>query len=247
MYIFKAFISYFRKILFFVFHSLFMYYFKTQQHKNSCVNWNIVICVKFICVVLCCFRYQMIQDGGVWINHQRAVNPEQILIPGQHILANGLSLIRVGKRNFYILKWLSMWFIIHRSVHWCLPKTNQSIHYSRIINVTECELIIVQLWYPEDIVYLIWAEIKESCHSEVLQQLSVEVWFYSGTCSHFIKDLEIICWIEFAFEKHLTDGYIYSLWIISKTWEQFLLVLFRQITGFDDVSVNAFHTEKLFH
>ncbi|XP_057185266.1 tyrosine--tRNA ligase, mitochondrial [Triplophysa rosa] len=52
--------------------------------------------------------YQMIQDGGVWMNHQRAVNPEQILIPGQHILANGLSLIRVGKRNFYILKWLSM-------------------------------------------------------------------------------------------------------------------------------------------
>ncbi|XP_065133454.1 tyrosine--tRNA ligase, mitochondrial [Paramisgurnus dabryanus] len=52
--------------------------------------------------------YQMIKDGGVWINHQRATNPEQVLVPGQHILANGLSLIRVGKRNFYILKWLSM-------------------------------------------------------------------------------------------------------------------------------------------
>ncbi|KAK7117164.1 hypothetical protein R3I94_022658 [Phoxinus phoxinus] len=52
--------------------------------------------------------YQMIQDGGVWINHQRAANPEQVLVLGQHILSNGLSLIRVGKRNFYILKWLSM-------------------------------------------------------------------------------------------------------------------------------------------
>uniref|UniRef100_A0A8C1IHU7 Tyrosine--tRNA ligase n=1 Tax=Cyprinus carpio TaxID=7962 RepID=A0A8C1IHU7_CYPCA len=52
--------------------------------------------------------YQMIKDGGFWINHQRAANPEQVLVLGQHILSNGLSLIRVGKRNFYILKWFSM-------------------------------------------------------------------------------------------------------------------------------------------
>ncbi|XP_043083952.1 tyrosine--tRNA ligase, mitochondrial [Puntigrus tetrazona] len=52
--------------------------------------------------------YRMIEDGAVWINHQRAANPEQVLLPGRHILSNGLSLIRVGKRNFYILKWLSM-------------------------------------------------------------------------------------------------------------------------------------------
>ncbi|KAI4874311.1 hypothetical protein NFI96_013941 [Prochilodus magdalenae] len=52
--------------------------------------------------------YGMITDGGVWFNHQRAPNPEQVLVPGQHILSNGLSLIRVGKKNFYILKWLSM-------------------------------------------------------------------------------------------------------------------------------------------
>ncbi|KAI5614875.1 tyrosine--tRNA ligase, mitochondrial [Silurus asotus] len=52
--------------------------------------------------------YQMITDGGVWINHQRTSNPEQVLIAGQHVLSNGLSLIRVGKKNFYIIKWLSM-------------------------------------------------------------------------------------------------------------------------------------------
>ncbi|XP_007231642.2 tyrosine--tRNA ligase, mitochondrial [Astyanax mexicanus] len=52
--------------------------------------------------------FQMITDGGVWFNHQRASNPEQVLVPGQHILSNGLSLIRVGKKNYYILKWLSM-------------------------------------------------------------------------------------------------------------------------------------------
>lgn len=65
------------------------------------------------------FRYQMITDGGVWINHQRETNPEQVLIPGQQILSNGLSLIRVGKKNFYIIKWLSMWstYLIELTFH----------------------------------------------------------------------------------------------------------------------------------
>ncbi|XP_068459410.1 tyrosine--tRNA ligase, mitochondrial [Clinocottus analis] len=52
--------------------------------------------------------YQMVSDGAVWINHRRADNPEQLLIPKLQILSNGLSLIRVGKRNFYIIKWLTL-------------------------------------------------------------------------------------------------------------------------------------------
>ncbi|KAG2469391.1 SYYM protein, partial [Polypterus senegalus] len=52
--------------------------------------------------------YHMVTEGGVWINHSRATNPDQILIRGQHILQNSLSLIRIGKRNFYIVKWLSL-------------------------------------------------------------------------------------------------------------------------------------------
>ncbi|XP_041854038.1 tyrosine--tRNA ligase, mitochondrial [Melanotaenia boesemani] len=52
--------------------------------------------------------YQMVSDGGVWINHKRADNPEQVLVPKLHILSNGLSLLRVGKRNFYIVKWLGL-------------------------------------------------------------------------------------------------------------------------------------------
>uniref|UniRef100_A0A3Q0SQJ9 Tyrosine--tRNA ligase n=1 Tax=Amphilophus citrinellus TaxID=61819 RepID=A0A3Q0SQJ9_AMPCI len=53
-------------------------------------------------------RYQMVSDGAVWINHKRTDNPEQVLIPKLHILSNGLTLLRVGKRNFYIIKWLSL-------------------------------------------------------------------------------------------------------------------------------------------
>ncbi|KAM9755025.1 tyrosine--tRNA ligase, mitochondrial [Menidia menidia] len=52
--------------------------------------------------------YQMVSDGAVWINHRRADNPESVLIPKLHILSNGLTLLRVGKKNFYIIKWLSL-------------------------------------------------------------------------------------------------------------------------------------------
>ncbi|XP_068950944.1 tyrosine--tRNA ligase, mitochondrial [Petaurus breviceps papuanus] len=52
--------------------------------------------------------YQMITDGGVSINHKQVTNPESVLVVGQHILKNGLSLLKIGKRNFYIIKWLQL-------------------------------------------------------------------------------------------------------------------------------------------
>ncbi|XP_061825412.2 tyrosine--tRNA ligase, mitochondrial [Nerophis lumbriciformis] len=52
--------------------------------------------------------YRMVSEGAVWLNHQRADKPEQVLVPKLHILANGLTLLRVGKKNFYIIKWLSL-------------------------------------------------------------------------------------------------------------------------------------------
>ncbi|XP_043565185.1 tyrosine--tRNA ligase, mitochondrial [Chiloscyllium plagiosum] len=52
--------------------------------------------------------YQMITDGGIWINHRQVTKPEQVLILGQHILTNGLSLLRVGKKNYHIVKWLNL-------------------------------------------------------------------------------------------------------------------------------------------
>ncbi|XP_059191365.1 tyrosine--tRNA ligase, mitochondrial [Centropristis striata] len=52
--------------------------------------------------------YQMISAGAVWINHRQMEKPELVLIPKLHILSNGLTLLRVGKKNFYIIKWLSL-------------------------------------------------------------------------------------------------------------------------------------------
>ncbi|KAF6340824.1 tyrosyl-tRNA synthetase 2 [Rhinolophus ferrumequinum] len=52
--------------------------------------------------------YRMITEGGVSINHRQVTNPESVLVVGQHILKNGLSLLKIGKRNFYIIKWLQL-------------------------------------------------------------------------------------------------------------------------------------------
>ncbi|KAM6137004.1 tyrosine--tRNA ligase, mitochondrial [Pterocles gutturalis] len=52
--------------------------------------------------------YQKITDGGVSINGIRVTDPETVLILGQHILKNGVSLLRIGKKNYYIIKWLQL-------------------------------------------------------------------------------------------------------------------------------------------
>ncbi|XP_022243320.1 tyrosine--tRNA ligase, mitochondrial-like isoform X1 [Limulus polyphemus] len=49
---------------------------------------------------------RIIMAGGFYINHIRINNPKYVLIPGQHILPNGISVVRVGKKNYYIIKWL---------------------------------------------------------------------------------------------------------------------------------------------
>ncbi|XP_032077873.1 tyrosine--tRNA ligase, mitochondrial [Thamnophis elegans] len=52
--------------------------------------------------------YRDITVGAVSINHITETNPEAVLILGQHILSNGLSLLRIGKKNYYIVKWLQL-------------------------------------------------------------------------------------------------------------------------------------------
>ena len=39
------------------------------------------------------------------INMARVTNTEEVLTHGKHIMENGLTLIRVGKKNFYIVEW----------------------------------------------------------------------------------------------------------------------------------------------
>ncbi|XP_055683670.1 tyrosine--tRNA ligase, mitochondrial [Lutzomyia longipalpis] len=49
---------------------------------------------------------RIITAGGFRINLQRTTNISEVLSPGIHILKNGISLLRVGKRNYYIVKWV---------------------------------------------------------------------------------------------------------------------------------------------
>lgn len=50
--------------------------------------------------------HRIIAEGGFYINQKRAINPSEMLSPDIHILRNGVSLFRVGKKNYYIVKWL---------------------------------------------------------------------------------------------------------------------------------------------
>lgn len=47
----------------------------------------------------------VILDGGVRINGQIADNPHQILMPDTHILKNDLTLVTVGKRRHFVVRW----------------------------------------------------------------------------------------------------------------------------------------------
>lgn len=49
---------------------------------------------------------RIITAGGLYINQKRSTNIAEVLTPGIHIMKNGLTLFRVGKKNYYIVKWL---------------------------------------------------------------------------------------------------------------------------------------------
>jgi len=49
---------------------------------------------------------RIIAAGGFNINHQRCTDYTEILSLERHILSNGITVIRVGKKNYSIVKWL---------------------------------------------------------------------------------------------------------------------------------------------
>lgn len=44
--------------------------------------------------------------GGFSINQSRCQNIAEVIVPTVHILPNNHTLLRVGKRNYYIINWL---------------------------------------------------------------------------------------------------------------------------------------------
>jgi len=63
-----------------------------------------------MCNKIGCFRTErdavrIITAGGLYINQARVTNTEEALVPGIHIMENDITLVRVGKRNYYIVEW----------------------------------------------------------------------------------------------------------------------------------------------
>lgn len=57
-----------------------------------------------------CFKTEkdavrIISSGGFYVNQKRSSNISEVLTNGVHILKNGISILRVGKKNYYIVKW----------------------------------------------------------------------------------------------------------------------------------------------
>ncbi|KFM59769.1 putative tyrosine--tRNA ligase, mitochondrial, partial [Stegodyphus mimosarum] len=48
---------------------------------------------------------RIITGGGMYLNFERITSPEAVLVPSHHILPNNISLIRIGKKNYYIVIW----------------------------------------------------------------------------------------------------------------------------------------------
>ncbi|GLV44987.1 Tyrosyl-tRNA synthetase mitochondrial [Carabus blaptoides fortunei] len=48
---------------------------------------------------------RIISAGGFYINNNRVKNVNEVLSPSSHFLPNGITLVRVGKKNYYIIKW----------------------------------------------------------------------------------------------------------------------------------------------
>ncbi|CAG9094317.1 unnamed protein product [Plutella xylostella] len=48
---------------------------------------------------------RIINAGGFYINHQKMKNIDEVITESAHILPNLISLLRVGKKHYYIVKW----------------------------------------------------------------------------------------------------------------------------------------------
>lgn len=65
------------------------------------------LAMKIKCFPTIADAIRIITAGGFYINQQKATNPNEVLNLNIHKLENNISLLRVGKKNYYIVKWLS--------------------------------------------------------------------------------------------------------------------------------------------
>ncbi|KAL2726692.1 hypothetical protein V1478_006970 [Vespula squamosa] len=50
---------------------------------------------------------RIISAGGFYINYAKITNLNEVLVPGIHILSNNVTLLRVGKKSYHIVRWIN--------------------------------------------------------------------------------------------------------------------------------------------
>ena len=68
------------------------------------------LCLTDFAMKIGCFKSEadaarIIEAGGFYVNQVRRRNAEEVVMPGTHVLPNQTTLVRVGKKNFYIIEW----------------------------------------------------------------------------------------------------------------------------------------------
>lgn len=69
------------------------------------------LCMLDLAMKVGCFRTEkdairIMAAGGFHVNEVKVQNTEEVVMPGMHILPNQTSLLRVGKKNFYLVEWI---------------------------------------------------------------------------------------------------------------------------------------------
>ncbi|GFN98385.1 tyrosine--tRNA ligase [Plakobranchus ocellatus] len=84
--------------------------FKTAPTTELKLNRDMSL--KDLCMQIKCFKSdedaeRIFKAGGVYINQQRISDPTQGVGETGHILPNHITLIRIGKKKFYVVRWLA--------------------------------------------------------------------------------------------------------------------------------------------
>lgn len=77
--------------------------FTTESMK---MLFNALGSIYKFCVFISGDAIRIISAGGFYVNQNQTKNIAEVISPSVHMLENGLTLFRVGKKNYYIVSWL---------------------------------------------------------------------------------------------------------------------------------------------
>jgi tyrosyl-tRNA synthetase len=49
---------------------------------------------------------RLVEGGGLYVNHEKVTTPSEVFSKESHIIHDNLTVVRIGKSNYFILKWV---------------------------------------------------------------------------------------------------------------------------------------------